>query len=28
VSLPRCDHFATPKDLRFLDAALQFLGVG
>ncbi|MEZ5141945.1 MAG: alpha/beta fold hydrolase [Acidimicrobiales bacterium] len=26
VSVPRLDHFATPKDLRVLDAALTFLG--
>lgn len=26
VSVPRLDHFATPKDLRVLDAALEFLG--
>jgi pimeloyl-ACP methyl ester carboxylesterase len=25
VTLTRCDHFATPKDFRFLDAALDFL---
>lgn len=27
VPLPGCDHFATPKDFRFIDAALDFLGV-
>lgn len=26
VPLPGCDHFATPKDFRFIDAALDFLG--
>ncbi|HEX8805260.1 MAG TPA: hypothetical protein VF743_13730, partial [Acidimicrobiales bacterium] len=26
VALPRTDHFATPKDFRFIDAALDFLG--
>ena len=26
VVLEGCDHFATPKDFRFLDAALEFLG--
>lgn len=26
VILPKTDHFATPKDFRFLDAALEFLG--
>lgn len=26
VTLPGADHFATPKDFRFVDAALQFLG--
>ena len=26
VTLPGTDHFATPKDFRFLDAALDFLG--
>ncbi|HEX2849891.1 MAG TPA: alpha/beta hydrolase [Acidimicrobiales bacterium] len=26
VTLPGVDHFATPKDFRFLDAALEFLG--
>jgi pimeloyl-ACP methyl ester carboxylesterase len=25
VVLPRTDHFATPKDVRFMDAALDFL---
>lgn len=25
VMLPGVDHFATPKDMRFLDAALEFL---
>ena len=25
VVLPRTDHFATPKDFRFMDAALDFL---
>lgn len=25
LTLSRCDHFATPKDFRFLDAALEFL---
>ena len=25
VTLSRCDHFATPKDFRFLDATLEFL---
>jgi pimeloyl-ACP methyl ester carboxylesterase len=25
-SLPGVDHFATPKDFKFLDAALEFLG--
>jgi pimeloyl-ACP methyl ester carboxylesterase len=25
VVLPRTDHFATPKDFRFLDAALDFI---
>ena len=25
LSLPGCDHFATPKDFRFLDGALEFL---
>ncbi|MGH9094586.1 MAG: alpha/beta fold hydrolase [Acidimicrobiales bacterium] len=28
VSLPGVDHFGTPKDVRFLDAALTFLGAG
>ncbi|MGH9185950.1 MAG: alpha/beta fold hydrolase [Acidimicrobiales bacterium] len=28
VTLPGTDHFATPKDFRFIDAALAFLGVG
>ncbi len=26
VTLPGVDHFATPKDFRFIDAALDFLG--
>lgn len=26
VVLPRVDHFATPKDFGFMDAALDFLG--
>lgn len=26
VPLRRVDHFATPKDFRFLDAALEFIG--
>jgi pimeloyl-ACP methyl ester carboxylesterase len=26
TSLPGDDHFATPKDFKFLDAALEFLG--
>lgn len=26
VRLPGCDHFATPKDFRFIDAALDFVG--
>lgn len=26
ASLPRTDHFATPKDFRFIQAALGFLG--
>lgn len=26
VVLPRTDHFATPKDFRFIDAVLGFLG--
>jgi pimeloyl-ACP methyl ester carboxylesterase len=26
VVLPRTDHFATPKDFTFLDAALDFVG--
>lgn len=26
LTLPRCDHFATPRDFRFLDATLDFLG--
>lgn len=26
VTLPRTDHFATPKEFRFIDAALDFLG--
>jgi pimeloyl-ACP methyl ester carboxylesterase len=26
VTLRGADHFATPKDLRFLDAALEFVG--
>jgi pimeloyl-ACP methyl ester carboxylesterase len=26
VSLSGLDHFATPKDFRFLDAALEFVG--
>ena len=25
LMLSRCDHFATPKDFRFLDATLEFL---
>ncbi len=25
VSLRGCDHFGTPKDFRFIDAALEFL---
>lgn len=25
LTLTRCDHFATPKDFRFLDATLDFL---
>lgn len=28
VELPGADHFATPKDFRFIDAALDFLGDG
>ena len=27
VVLPRTDHFATPKDFRFMDATLDFLGM-
>jgi pimeloyl-ACP methyl ester carboxylesterase len=27
VTLPGVDHFATPKDFHFIDAALDFLGV-
>jgi len=27
VVLPRTDHFATPKDFRFMDATLDFLGL-
>jgi pimeloyl-ACP methyl ester carboxylesterase len=27
ASLPGVDHFATPKDFRFIDAGLEFLGV-
>jgi pimeloyl-ACP methyl ester carboxylesterase len=26
VTLKGCDHFATPKDFRFIDAALAFVG--
>jgi pimeloyl-ACP methyl ester carboxylesterase len=26
VVLPRTDHFATPKDFRFMDAAFDFVG--
>lgn len=26
VTLPRTDHFATPKNFAFIDAALEFLG--
>lgn len=26
VTLPGADHFVTPKDFRFIDAALDFLG--
>jgi pimeloyl-ACP methyl ester carboxylesterase len=26
VTLPGADHFGTPKDFRFVDAALEFLG--
>jgi len=26
VALPRTDHFATPKDFRFMDAAFDFVG--
>ena len=26
VVLPGTDHFATPKEFRFMDAALEFLG--
>jgi hypothetical protein len=26
VTLPGVDHFATPKDFGFIDAALDFLG--
>jgi pimeloyl-ACP methyl ester carboxylesterase len=26
VTLPRTDHFATPKDFKFMDAALDFVG--
>jgi hypothetical protein len=26
VVLKRVDHFATPKDFGFLDAALEFIG--
>ena len=26
VTLAGTDHFATPKDFRFIDAALDFLG--
>jgi pimeloyl-ACP methyl ester carboxylesterase len=26
VTLPRTDHFATPKDFRFMDAAFDFVG--
>lgn len=25
VSIPRCDHFATPENFTFIDAALEFL---
>jgi pimeloyl-ACP methyl ester carboxylesterase len=28
VTLKGCDHFATPKDFRFIDAALEFVGAG
>ena len=28
VELKGVDHFATPKDFKFLDAALEFLGAG
>jgi hypothetical protein len=28
VTLPGADHFATPKDIRFIDAALKFLDAG
>ncbi|HMG45017.1 MAG TPA: alpha/beta hydrolase [Acidimicrobiales bacterium] len=27
VVLPRTDHFATPKDFRFMDATIDFLGM-
>jgi hypothetical protein len=27
VTLAGADHFGTPKDVRFLDAGLDFLGV-
>ena len=26
VELKGVDHFATPKDFKFIDAALEFLG--
>jgi pimeloyl-ACP methyl ester carboxylesterase len=26
ITLKGCDHFATPKDFRFIDAALEFVG--
>jgi pimeloyl-ACP methyl ester carboxylesterase len=26
LTLPGLDHFATPKDFRVLDAALEFIG--
>jgi pimeloyl-ACP methyl ester carboxylesterase len=28
LSLHKLDHFGTPKDFRFVDAAIQFLGAG
>ena len=28
VTLEGCDHFATPKDFRFIDEALRFIDAG